>query len=753
MNLLKEEYMKKYAFLNMSEEEWNQLLDPLSRFITHDNMNINCIKSLVDTHLEYQINSKICMGDTHIISNLLSMIDNSLSDTDTLKMFLELLNHYHIIFNEDYYLKMKRELPLFYSLLERLGYQDISFEELKKKGLQENKLKRKSKKNLYDYFKKEGEELSFEDKQIVDFLFSRLPIARQRKIKRYLRVEESQTWGTSNDILLLQRNFENFKKQGFSSSLFVGTIYKYFIQLNVLFTKEDKELIDILFAQLSKEKQERISNYLKHLYSFNDEEGKKCFNDIRYLRVKFMKCKKLGYIPTSYFRSIYKYFVKDDEIISEEDKAIVDLLFAKLSKEHQDEIISYMDKEYSQKGAMGNDVPRMISLMQAKFKKYKQNMQSINKLERTLYSYFEDESDPLSKKDKEVIDLLFSKLSKIRQEGIKGYIIGKYGSTGSIGKKAYNDIVLLQQQFKRYRIKGSFEKTIYDYFKTEKGFLTESEKELIDGLFAVFPKEYQEGILGYMEGIYHKNSEIGKRAYNDIRWMQRQFSKCEMEGYTFDYIKRKLYLQFTYIKEKLSDVDKLVIHSLFMRLSYEKRENIINYINGKLCCGQSSYHQGQKDINMLRRQFKDYLKSGKIPVLKNHVSLYDFFRSIKGDLTDEDKQVIDHLFNALTMESQEIITNYIHGKYKNGDAFYNKANMDLGMLQQQFNKIQVLLDALKVVEEQFYRLGYSCEEFRIYQEELEQEIRNRGVTSELELMSAFINESYQFIKENEGRRL
>ena len=36
-----------------------------------------------------------------------------------------------------------------------------------------------------------------------------------------------------------------------------------------------------------------------------------------------------------------------------------------------------------------------------------------------------------------------------------------------------------------------------------------------------------------MREMYHKDSEIGKRAYNNIRWMQRQFDKYFSDEYLF----------------------------------------------------------------------------------------------------------------------------------------------------------------------------------------------------------------------------
>ena len=529
---VKEFYIKKYSFLNISEEYWNYLFTKLDGFVNHDGMDIEYLKSLIDVHLQYYINSKIYKGDTLIIRNLFSMVDWSLENEDTLINILKLLNEYHITFSEDYYLKVRQEIPTFNCLLEHLGYQDITFRELKEKLLQKNQQKRKVKKNLDDYFKKANEELSFEDKQIIDFLFSKLPTMQQRKIKKYLRGEEIEEKEICKDILLLQKNFLNFKKHGFSVSLFIGTIYKYFFQLNDLFTLKDKEFIDILFQQLSKEQQEGISGYIKRVYSSTSEQGQKALNDIRYLRVKYKKCRELGYVPLHYFNTIYKYFIKDGQILKEDDKAYIDTLFHQLSKERQEGIKAYLNGISHQKDDVVRQALYDIGSMQKEFKNYKNgNLTSHSK--RNLYSYFQSSREELTKEDIQVIDILFKRLSLSRQEGITGYLEGIYNSSTPIGKKAHNDIVLLQQQFKRYQIKGSIDKLIYDYFKTEKGFLSVEEKSVIDNLFATFSKEYQEGILGYMRGMYHKDSEIGKRAYNNIRWMQRQFDKYFSDEYLF----------------------------------------------------------------------------------------------------------------------------------------------------------------------------------------------------------------------------
>ena len=90
----------------------------------------------------------------------------------------------------------------------------------------------------------------------------------------------------------------------------------------------------------------------------------------------------------------------------------------------------------------------------------------------------------------------------------------------------------------------------------------------------------------------------------------------------------------------------------------------------------------------------------------------------------------------------------------------SKAHDDIQFLRKQFirlqniklKKAQVLLEALKVVEESFYRFGYNKKEYQEYKEKLEKEIHERGITSELEVMSTFITESALFIHEKMGRK-
>ena len=66
-------------------------------------------------------------------------------------------------------------------------------------------------------------------------------------------------------------------------------------------------------------------------------------------------------------------------------------------------------------------------------------------------------------------------------------------------------------------------------------------------------------------------------------------------------------------------------------------------------------------------------------------------------------------------------------------------------------KYQVLLEALKVVEESFYRLGYTFLEYQLYKQSKEQELISRGVLSDLDFLSSYISESALFIKEEQSK--
>ena len=129
-------------------------------------------------------------------------------------------------------------------------------------------------------------------------------------------------------------------------------------------------------------------------------------------------------------------------------------------------------------------------------------------MSRDLYFYFRDIKEDLTEEDKKTIDTLFNNLLLERQEGIMGYIAGKYHWSDRKGRKAIYDIQILKKQFqnnKQY-------KDIYSYFKSIKEDLTEEDRSQIDALFHSLSIERQEGIKGYIEGKYHCSDAIGYKA-------------------------------------------------------------------------------------------------------------------------------------------------------------------------------------------------------------------------------------------------
>ena len=141
---------------------------------------------------------------------------------------------------------------------------------------------------------------------------------------------------------------------------------------------------------------------------------------------------------------------------------------------------------------------------------------------KDLYSYFKSIKKDLTEEDEKLIDALFHSLSKECQEGINGYISGKYHNSDAVGRKAYSDISLLRKKFERLQVPRKV-KTLYDYFENIEKDLTEEDKKEIDALFYSLSIERQEGINGYVAGKYHNSDAIGRQARVDIRRLKYQF--------------------------------------------------------------------------------------------------------------------------------------------------------------------------------------------------------------------------------------
>ena len=394
---------------------------------------------------------------------------------------------------------------------------------------------------------------------------------------------------------------------------------------------------------------------------------------------------------------------------------------------------------------------------------------------RTLYSYFEKIKPELSAEDEKVIDTLYSRLSKERQDGIQGYIEGKYHQTDKIGRKASSDIGGLQKQFSRYLKTGTLnlrykKKTLYSYFEKIKPELSEEDKKVIDTLYSHLSKERQDGIQGYLERKYYQIGKIRKKAANDINLLQQQFRRYLEKGYlNLIYKKKTLYSYFEKIKLELSEEDKKAIDTLYSRLSKERQEGIQGYIERKYHFSDVIGKKAANDINLLQQQFRRYLEKGYLNLIYKKKTLYSYFEKIKLELSEEDKKAIDTLYSRLSKERQKGIEGYIEGKYHRTNEIGRKAQADILKLQRRFiryleieslegcskvqlKKKQVLLEALKVIETSFYRLGYTSSDYQKYKDEKMLDIVSRGNASQLTILYIFVMESFYFIKEQEKIR-
>ncbi len=301
---------------------------------------------------------------------------------------------------------------------------------------------------------------------------------------------------------------------------------------------------------------------------------------------------------------------------------------------------------------------------------------------------------------------------------------------------------------------------IYTYFQSIKPNLTEEDKKVIDTLFSCLSKKSQEGIEGYIQGIYQRKEPIGKKADSDIQKLKYHFKKYLVTGrISKPFGHREIYDCFLSIKPNLTEEDRHKIDALFSALPQESQEGIIGYLKEIYHQKDSIGKRANRDIQVLRENFKKYLRTedtSKKKDLSNMPKIYSYFISIKPKLTTEDKKVIDILFSCLSKEKQQGIKEYVQGiDEQNSSAYF-----DIEKLKKQFQNIysirllkyQALVSAMIKIEKSFYQLGLSFEEYQDYKQSLEQKIRNRGITNLFAIMRVFIIESYDTIKQMKERQ-
>ena len=751
-------YEEKYLFLGFREENWQKLYAQVIAFVekqrVYDFKKVNeYVLQVINRYIKRQIAQK----KVRIINNLFILVSkNTSSDYSILlQEFLNQLDQFSIEMDEEYYEIFKQQSTGFKKILEHFRVQHLNFSELKN-WWQEY--------YFYQKFKVYGKSLE-EIKQLFWAYFSvfdeSLKNQIQRNINRYI--------DKFRYLFSYEEYFQNIyqiylvKMQNISIDIFRKALFYWSLERLELLINEYKH--NQCVNDESKQKKDYLLLLLQDALGFKKMSEKQEVS----LKAEFLDVKK-----RRESRTLYSYFEKIKPELSAEDEKVIDTLYSRLSKERQDGIQGYIEGKYHQKDKIGRKASSDIGGLQKQFSRYlKTGTLNLRYKKKTLYSYFEKIKPELSEEDKKVIDTLYSHLSKERQDGIQGYLERKYYQIGKIRKKAANDINLLQQQFRRYLEKGYLnliykKKTLYSYFEKIKLELSEEDKKAIDTLYSCLSEERQEGIQGYIEGKYHATDRIGRKASHDIQQLQRKFEKYLESGVLDVRMSRTLYSYFEKIKSELSEENKKVIDTLYSRLSKERQKGIEGYIEGKYHQTDAIGRKASSDISLLQKQFKRYLESGVLDVRLSR-TLYSYFEKIKLELSEEDKKAIDTLYSRLSKERQKGIEGYLEGKYHRTNEIGRKAQADILKLQRRFiryleieslegcskvqlKKKQVLLEALKVIETSFYRLGYTSSDYQKYKDEKMLDIVSRGNASQLTILYIFVMESFYFIKEQEKIR-
>ena len=751
-------YEENYLFLGFREENWQKLYAQVIAFVekqrVYDFKKVNeYVLQVINRYIKRQIAQK----KVRIINNLFILVSkNTSSDYSILlQEFLNQLDQFSIEMDEEYYEIFKQQSTGFKKILEHFRVQHLNFSELKN-WWQEY--------FFYQKFKVYGKSLE-EIKELFLAYFSvfdeSLKNQIQRNINRYI--------DKFRYLFSYEEYFQNIyqiylvKMQNISIDIFRKALFYWSLERLELLINEYKH--NQCVNDESKQKKDYLLLLLQDALGFKKMSEKQEVS----LKAEFLDVKK-----RRESRTLYSYFEKIKPELSAEDEKVIDTLYSRLSKERQDGIQGYIEGKYHQTDKIGRKASSDIGGLQKQFSRYlKTGTLNLRYKKKTLYSYFEKIKPELSEEDKKVIDTLYSHLSKERQDGIQGYLERKYYQIGKIRKKAANDINLLQQQFRRYLEKGYLnliykKKTLYSYFEKIKLELSEEDKKAIDTLYSCLSEERQEGIQGYIEGKYHATDRIGRKASHDIQQLQRKFEKYLESGVLDVRMSRTLYSYFEKIKSELSEENKKVIDTLYSRLSKERQKGIEGYIEGKYHQTDAIGRKASSDISLLQKQFKRYLESGVLDVRMSR-TLYSYFEKIKLELSEEDKKAIDTLYSRLSKERQKGIEGYIEGKYHRTNEIGRKAPADILKLQRRFiryleieslegcskvqlKKKQVLLEALKVIETSFYRLGYTSSDYQKYKDEKMLDIVSRGNASQLTILYIFVMESFYFIKEQEKIR-
>ena len=703
------EYQNKYVFLALNDKSWEKIKKQISVLLENHTLAVSSdIRDYLNKIINNYIDKQIIKKNPRIMNNLLFLLSKEYSNYSVLfRKFLEKIEEYHIQITEEYYQVLK-EQDRFRKILIYLDCEDLKFEKLKdylKKLVYYEKIKVNQKsfrvcKNIFESY------FSLLDDESKNYIFKHFDFY----------VEKFKYLITQEDILedifdYCQNKYAKYSIGDFRMILFAWDIEKIDALIkeyrrNQYLDLENLKKYDYLLLLVQDVHRLNASSKNMKIYTFNEDikEVKDSSNNLK--RVNAGRLKR---------KTLHEYIGSDSQNLTDEDKKIIDTLYLKLSEERRVNIQNYLNGLFSSTCELGKKAIIDISIIRRQFRKY----QETGTLERkgkkkNIYEYFVVDGKTLSEEDKKIIDTLYLKLSEERRVNIQNYLNGLFSSTCELGRKARSDIYILRQQFRRYQEARTLErkgkkKNIYEYFMVYGKTLSEEDKKIIDTLFLKLSEERRVNIQNYLNGLFSTRSELGRKAKSDIRLLRQQFRRYQETGTLERRGKKKCIYEYFEVNGKaLSEEDMNIIDTLFSRLSEERRVNIQNYLDSLVSSTCKLGRKAISDISLIQRQFKRYQEIGTL-----------YFRNVSNLLSDEE-QMFQEQFRS-----------------------FRKVHLQ---------KYRVLLDALKIVEEYFYRLGYSSLEYQTYKEAKEQELISRGILSDLDFLSTFITESVIYIDEKMGRR-
>ena len=610
---LKNYYIREYRFLRWDNLTWDGICAYAESFITDD---VSASKKEIKTFLNEQIRlyliKQIQDGKVEIFNDYLKELISSYNNLfEVLKEFFHKLDFLHITFSSKYFLQLKNDSLVFQQILDRLKIDGASLDEV------QNNLV------LANFYKKMGN-----SKEAEDFFQNYLHLYFLDEQEKIIKQISAESFIAKMNFIFLNRD-----------------VWKEIYHIYVASNPVDSRLFNkVLFSLEDYVLKELVLKFVNNNLPLNFLDG-------------YME-REIAHKYRKYKRRLYAYLNSNVAKVTCHDGKRVDEIFLKLTLNQRWQIVERLvEKEQFDLKDIG-DFEQKYFLVRTK----------------TLYDYIAGKNEVLSSEDKKVIDYLFNELSLERQEGIKGFINKTYHTKDEVGARAMHDTQLLKAHFKKYKKTGSYEKTLYDYFKNDDGDISSEDKKIVDDLFNGLSHERQNGIKGYIKGIYHYNDELGDKARRDISYLQLKFRK----------IKVKLNLTiYDYFKDEngyISDTDKQALDVLMMRLPSDRQVGLNNYIKGLNHTTDAIGALACNDLVKIKAWFLKYKETGIY-----EKTIYDYLRD-DGDISSEDEEVIDILFSQLSLERQERINTYIKNLYYSRELEGTKAYNDIMTLKRRFQK-------------------------------------------------------------------